>query len=33
MQKACEEPTAQIINANHSFTLEEIEKAKGLFGI
>lgn len=26
-------PTAQIINVNHTFTLEEIEKTKGLFGI
>ena len=27
------EPTAQIINVNHTFTLEEIGKSKGLFGI
>jgi DNA-binding transcriptional LysR family regulator len=27
------EPIAQIINANHIFTLEEIDKSKGLFGI
>jgi len=27
------EPVAQIINVNHIFTLEEIDKSKGLFGI
>ena len=27
------EPIAQIINANHIFTLEEIDKSKGLFGL
>lgn len=29
----CPEPTAQIININHTFTLEEINKSYGLFGI